>query len=69
MISKMFNDENAPNLNWVLELGTQKLVINTKPYRIGVVALIVVPRRGLEPPHPKIHAPEACASTNSATSA
>ncbi len=29
----------------------------------------MVPRRGLEPPHPEIHAPEACASTNSATSA
>ncbi len=28
---------------------------------------ILVPRRGLEPPHPKAHGPEPCASTNSAT--
>ncbi len=27
----------------------------------------LVPRRGLEPPHPKAHGPEPCASTNSAT--
>ncbi len=27
----------------------------------------MVPRRGLEPPHPKAHGPEPCASTNSAT--
>ena len=26
----------------------------------------MVPRRGLEPPHPKAHGPEPCASTNSA---
>ena len=26
----------------------------------------LVPRRGLEPPHPKAHGPEPCASTNSA---
>lgn len=28
--------------------------------------LYLVPRRGLEPPHPKAHGPEPCASTNSA---
>gem|GEM_PF-3845142 len=27
----------------------------------------VVPTEGLEPPHPKTHGPEPCASTNSAT--
>lgn len=27
----------------------------------------LVPRRGLEPPHPKAHGPEPCASTNYAT--
>ncbi len=27
---------------------------------------MMVPRRGLEPPHPKAHGPEPCASTNSA---
>ena len=27
---------------------------------------ILVPKRGLEPPHPKAHGPEPCASTNSA---
>ena len=27
---------------------------------------LLVPRRGLEPPHPKAHGPEPCASTNSA---
>ena len=26
----------------------------------------LVPKRGLEPPHPKAHGPEPCASTNSA---
>ena len=26
----------------------------------------MVPKRGLEPPHPKAHGPEPCASTNSA---
>src|SRR5450830_423616 len=29
--------------------------------------LVVVPTEGLEPPHPKAHGPEPCASTNSAT--
>ena len=28
---------------------------------------MLVPKRGLEPPHPKAHGPEPCASTNSAT--
>ena len=28
---------------------------------------VVVPTEGLEPPHPKAHGPEPCASTNSAT--
>lgn len=27
----------------------------------------LVPTEGLEPPHPKAHGPEPCASTNSAT--
>ena len=28
---------------------------------------MLVPTEGLEPPHPKAHGPEPCASTNSAT--
>ena len=32
--------------------------------RDGLFSL--VPKRGLEPPHPKAHGPEPCASTNSA---
>ena len=32
----------------------------------AVCFMLVVPRRGLEPPHPKAHGPEPCASTNSA---
>ena len=35
--------------------------LNDRPFGI------LVPRRGLEPPHPKAHGPEPCASTNSAT--
>ena len=37
------------------------------PSRLTEIFYYVVPRRGLEPPHPKAHGPEPCASTISAT--
>ncbi len=41
--------------------------VNTKPKRLAQAKVVLmVPGRGLEPPHPKAHGPEPCASTNSA---
>src|SRR5450830_1399325 len=45
---------------------TQKRVLR-KTYLESFSTKLLVPTEGLEPPHPKTHGPEPCASTNSAT--
>jgi hypothetical protein len=60
-------------------LPTQKQTPQSNDYGASLLNLVanyftaeisqkrVVPTEGLEPPHPKAHGPEPCASTNSAT--
>ncbi len=47
-------------------IGLWPHIANVIKNNIRVGLMNLVPKRGLEPPHPKAHGPEPCASTNSA---
>ena len=50
-----------------IERAKKNAAISFQRLRRSLTYSVVVPTEGLEPPHPKAHGPEPCASTNSAT--